>query len=260
MFERSDTTARFYVDAPSGDDQAVRDGFRWALDYARANSHEQALLITPGLRNVDDLARSIGRNEAAALTKFRRLDSDGVTFVLATQAKLPSAFTDGPVLAIWTRDRALDKIDTLDAPAICAVAWSPRNIEGWKANWNPVDVRSGAKRSEADALVSPVVEQALEDLTIFVNVGTGLADPSDRASAVQLFKLLRAAGEPFDPKAVGVWAVRHGWDPVDARQLSDVAAKIRDGRALRAGNETMWRPNVVAQWRAVAARTTSDET
>ncbi len=252
MFERSDTTERFYVDAAAADDNAVRDGFRWALTYAKEHKQEQVLLITPGLRNVESLHRIIGRDAAATLTKFRRLESDGITFVLATQTRLPYSFTDGPVLVVWTRDRALDKIDTLDAPAICAVAWIPENIAGWKANWSPVDIRSGTSRSAADPLVSPVVEQALEWLTDFVNVGTGLSDPSDRASAVQMFKLLRAAGEAYDPVAVRAWAVRRGWAPVDARALSDVSAKIRDGRALRSGRETMWRADSVAQWRAAA--------
>ena len=177
--------------------------------------------------------------------------SGGITITLATASRLPYGFDSGPILAIWTRDKELDKLDTLGAPALCAVPWRPDNITGWKANWSPVDIQSGVAADGAAGSLNSVVVQALQSLTATINVGTGLSHPSDRSSAIHMFRLLRDGGEAYDPEAVRAWAVQHGWDPVDARELEDVAQKILDRRALRTEGP-MWTEDALAGWREAA--------
>lgn len=82
--------------------------------------------------------------------------------------------------------------------------------------------------------VSPVVSAALRSLTAIVNVGTGLSHPSDRSSAVEMFRLLRDDGEAYDPDAVRAWTAQHGWAPADGRELAEVGQELLDRRALRA--------------------------
>lgn len=155
---------------------------------------------------------------------------------------------------MWTSDKTLEKIDSLSAPAICAVYWSPENIAAWKTNWNPTDIRTGRRGGSTDTVGNPVVTAALSSLTVVVNVGTGLSHPSDRASAIQMFTLLRDGGETYASDEVRAWAVRNGWDPKDARELAEVGQKILEGRRLRAGDTGVFRADSLATWRQEAAR------
>lgn len=254
MFERVDATERFYVDADAADDEAVREGFAWAAQYARDHGHDQILVVAPGVKNFEYLSRVIGPDAAKSLQKQRRLAVGELTFLAATEKKLPYAFSEGPILAVWTRDATLDKLDTLDAPAICAIAWQPDNITHWKANWGPLDIRSGTRANSAASAVGPVVEQALSELSAGVNLGTGLGHPLDRSSAVETFRALRDARESFSPDAIRAWAVQNGWTPEHARDLSEVASKILEGRRLRTVGSAGSMSSAVDRWREAAER------
>jgi hypothetical protein len=154
---------------------------------------------------------------------------------------------------VWTRDKSLDKLDTTGAAAICAAPWVPDNIEGWKTNWNPVDVRTGTAVGADSTVHNPVVAKGLEHLTCRVNLSTGLAHPSDRSAAIELFRLFVRGGEGFNPDQVRAWAVRHGWRPDDARDLADVAHKIQEGRKLKAAPGGGWREDYLDRLREEAA-------
>jgi uncharacterized protein (TIGR02391 family) len=156
---------------------------------------------------------------------------------------------DGPVVGLWVDDWQLEKrLDGLDAPALCVVPWNRADIDQWKANWNPTDLRTGEAAGQAATVGNPVVEAALRSLTVAVNLSTGLSQPSDRAAAVQAFRLLREAGERFEPSEVQAWAVRNGWRPRHARELSEVVQAIVDRRSIR-GGRPRWREDIVEHWR-----------
>jgi hypothetical protein len=251
MYEREDKTARFYASGEPGDDDVVRLGFMWLLQYCEDNRHKRAALVLPGVKNARYLDRILGDKVAAQLQKQRRLVVDDVTIEMFTQSQPPRAF-DGPVLAVWTNDKSLEKLDVTGAAAIFAAPTHQDSIAAWRANWDPVDVRSGQNSGDGGSVGNPVVAKGLEYLTSGVNVGTGLSHPDDRSSAINLFRLLLAGGERFDPDEVRVWAVRHGWDPADARELADLADKVRHGRQLRTtGGE--WRDDALDMLRREAA-------
>jgi hypothetical protein len=189
VFELEDTTERFYVAVTGPDHAAVSEGFRWLIGYAHDHDHDRAALVAPGLQNVERMGGALGPDVATALRKNRSAVIEGVTVELHTQRKLPYSFDEGPVLAVWTHDRDLDKLDELGSPALCAVPWIPDNITGWLENWNPTDLRSRQTAGEDDTDLNPVVAAALEELTAWVNVGTGLSNQSDRASAIQMFRI-----------------------------------------------------------------------
>jgi hypothetical protein len=209
-------------------------------------------VFVSSLRQVESLGGVIGDGPARALEKDRLVQAGNVTIHLLLGTKQPRSF-DGPILAVWVDDKQLDKLDELHVPRLLAIPWNRTDIDGWKTNWNPTDPRTGAKGGSDETVTNPVVVAALESLTSGVNLSTGLGHPSDKASAVQMFKLLKEARESFDPEQVRAWAVRNGWEADDARDLGEMAEKIRDGRTVRAGREgPMWRDDIVAQWRAEA--------
>lgn len=253
MFERKDTTERYFVQAHGPDDDALKAGFRWLLRFADQHGHSCAGVFVPSLQQVENLGRALGEAGARALRKDRKLRAGEVTIELLTERGLPLSF-GGPVLAVWVDDKQLDKLDGLHVPGLCAIPWVSTDIDGWKTNWNPTDVRTGESGGSEETATNPVVVAALESLTSRVNLSTGLGHPSDKASAVQMFKALKKAREDFDPEQVRAWAVRHGWHPEDARELGEFAQKVMEGRPVRGGKQKMWRDDIVAIWREDAGQ------
>lgn len=252
MFEREDTTERVFVDAHGVDDDAVRRGLQWLLAFADEHEYERVAVVVPRVSNIEGLGRVLGAANAAALKKDRSLRADGLTVEAYTSRTLPHALDEVPVLAVWVDDRDLEQIDGLRSPAICAIPWNRDFIEDWKANWNPTDLRTGEGGGSEDTVSNPVVVEALKSLTSSVNLSTGLSHPSDKDSAIGMFRALKNAGEDYDPVQVRAWAVRHGWDSDDARELSEIGGKIRDGRTVRGTGRQMWRDDIVEIWRADA--------
>lgn len=252
MFERQDNTERYFADAHGVDDDAVAEGMRWLLSFATDRGLHRAAIFVPSLPQVESLGRAIGEPAATALRKQRRVQARDIALELLTERGLPHSFDQGPVLAVWVDDKQLDKLDALRAPGLCAIPWVRTDIDGWKTNWNPTDIRTGEQGGSDETVTNPVVAKALESLTFRVNLGTGLGHPSDKASAVQLFKALKSAHEDYDPDQVRAWAVRHGWSPDHARDLAELAQKVGDGRPVRAGKQRMWRSDIVKYWRVEA--------
>lgn len=245
-------TQRFFVAAEGVDDDAVRVGFRWLFAFCREHGFHRAAVLVPTLAQATNLGRAIGQNVADQLRRARSVEVDGIIIELVVAQNRPRFYEDGPLLAVWVDDKELSKLDVVRAPALCAIPWLSTDIAGWKSDWNPIDLRTGAPGGSEQTVSNAVVAQALESLTQRVNLSTGLAHPSDKDSAVGLFRLLREAGEEYDPAQVRAWAVRRGWDPTDARDLADVASKIKAGRQIRTATP-MWSEGIIERWRADAS-------
>jgi hypothetical protein len=252
VFEREDTTERVFVDAHGVDDDAVVHGFRWLFEVAQQRGASRVAVVVPGVSNIENLGRVLGANEAAALKKHRKLNANGVTIEAYTDRTLPFDLDGVPVLGVWMDDKQLGKLDGMRAAAICAIPWTRDGIDDWKTNWNPTDIRTGEPGGSEDTVTDPVVIEALKSLTSSVNLTTGLGHPSDKDSAIGMFRALKAAGVDYDPEQVRAWAVRHGWESDDARELADIGEKIRDGRTVRGHGQQMWREDIVDVWRGKA--------
>lgn len=58
------------------------------------------------------------------------------------------------------------------------------------------------------------------------NTANDVLHPSDKQFADDLFRILRAKGHTLDPATIKSWAIREGWKPRAADELSKVAAKV----------------------------------
>lgn len=240
-------TERMYVNAWGVDDDAVRLGFAWLTADATAAGESRAVLSVNQLGNVENLGRGLGSPAAAALRKARRLTFEGVTVELAIErdARLaPGAAT----LAVWPSDRLLERLEHAHPRALCVVPWNEQDVAEWLASYGPCDLRTDEEAPEA-TLSSPVVEAALVDLTVLVNLTTGLGHPSDRDAAVSLFRILKDGGYSWDPAEVRAWAASHGWGVKGAKELEHVASAVREGRRIRGGRR-MWREDILDLWRS----------
>jgi hypothetical protein len=248
----STTTERVLVEAYGPDDDAVRRGFSWLVESAHSLESTECAIYVSGLSNAQNLARPL-EGLGSRLAANRSVNADGLTISLFTARNLRPNYTGRPILAVWVDDDDMEKVEELAPSAICAIPWSRADLEVWKAAWAPLDLRTGQPAGEPLSISNRVVEAALEDLTNHVNLSTGLAHPDDKRAAVWTFRLLRQAGERYDPSRIRAWAVRHGWSMKYARELAELSEKILNGRRVQAGGRSPWRADIIATWRRSAS-------
>lgn len=239
---------RFVIDSYGPDDDAVRVGFRWLVDYAREHDMATAAVLVPGVSNAENLARPLGE-VGSKLYRDRRVRVDGVTIDLVTPRGGVGGHSRGPVLAVWANDDMVSKVERISPPAVCAIPWSDRDLSVWKAAWSPPDPRAGTSTGAAPTISNTVVRVAMQSLTIRVNLSSALSHPSDKTAAGSTLKTLVRGGEQFEPAEIEAWAVAHGWQQEDAKRLAEMARALQNGRRVNAGSAD---PPVLERWRQQA--------
>ena len=220
---------------PFGDDpqEDARDALG-VLDrcIAKDSAIRDVLLLVQGKGQLE--AKSIGRALGAGVTKsllknqaLRWSDSNASLRLATLRTFQPYSGDPDAVLVAYGNKKLLDLVDGMrDLRAVVVIGWGDlKQIDYWIKAWNAV-VLGQEQSAEESPVENQVVEVALQSLSRFVNLGTGLANPDDRAAAEELFWILRDAGEWAEPEAVHSWALRNGWTPSGADDLKAAAEKV----------------------------------
>ncbi len=219
-------------------------------------------LFLPSKQSLDS-HKTIGKVLGSQVTKTLLANkpvrfSHGGNLILKTQITFREIQTDTIVLGVYVNGKMLNKMDDCGAPALIAVPWMEKEVEEWRRTWNPIilgeKVDDDAPKEEEPLIDNPVVEEALKSLTMMVNLSSGLASPSDRESAIQVFQILFSNNEHYDPKSIRAWALRNRWRPDGADELQAVAKAILDRRRLRGGSSKLWKSEIIQTWRADAKK------
>lgn len=221
---------RFVIDAYGVDEEAEREGFRWLLAKADELGAEAAVIV-PGVSNIDNLSRVLGRHAATAKQR-RELTIGGVRVHFNTPKTQRGRFS-GPVLVMWADTRMVEDAERLRPPAVCAIGWSEDGLDDWKRSWAPIDPRTGQPDGEVMELPA-AVRGAVESLSGLAN---DVLHPSDKRRAVNAFRALRMRGVPIDPGLVRSFALSTGWTPDAADRLMQIARGISEGRPARGGDK-----------------------
>jgi len=187
------------------------------------------VLLTHTKHQLDhtSLAGHLGPGASKALSKGTTLNLDGgATLRHATLRTLGYSTRNSIVIAFYADEGMLETLDGLKGLAgIVAVPEFDGDIDQWIKRWNPVV--HGAKREASKPLIDdPVIERALESITQMSNTAYDVLHSRDKEFAEGVFRILRAKGHALDPAAIKSWAIRHGWKPGGAEELSKAAAKI----------------------------------
>jgi hypothetical protein len=81
--------------------------------------------------------------------------------------------------------------------------------------------------------MSPLVALGLGAISARTNIETGLTHLNDRAAATEMLLRLHNFGEPLKAREIEQWALAGGWQPRDAAQLGELAARIAAGHKPR---------------------------
>jgi hypothetical protein len=249
MHPRPRETERVFVDCEGPDDKALADAFRWLVQEVERRQLP-GVIVTYAKSNAENLSRVLGERGAAALIAGRSLPVKTQTVSLVTVTKrLPYSLRGSVVLSVWLDDKHLSALDDAQPAAICAVPWIPDSIQKWRRSWNPRELRKGLPSAPEVAIDNAVVIEALQSLTVSVNLSTGLSHPSDRDDAIHTFRALRHGREAYDPAAVRAWAVQNGWSATGADELQEIAQGVLEGKRFRTREPAGRSSESLAYWR-----------
>lgn len=244
-------TSRWFIDSHGPDTSALKTAFSWLLKKIGASSeNRRGLLVVHGKGNLESTVGAVfGPAVAKKLGKENQVRIRGSAIELMTERIKPYGWS-GPVLAVHPSPRLLDMVDSLSTPSeILVVPWLRDEVEPWIQMWGARELGSSAE-PDTKRFSNPTVRAALASLTRRVNLSTGIAHPSDRAATVEMFRLLYAAGEDFDPPEVRSWLISElNWQPKDANDVRDVAEGVLSGKRFRASGYGAWVPDIVERWR-----------
>ena len=74
--------------------------------------------------------------------------------------------------------------------------------------------------------MDPLVDKALDALSIVCNPATGIAHPLDESRAKELFVALHVRGIPLPRDDIQAHTEALGWAPRHAKQLAELAARM----------------------------------
>jgi hypothetical protein len=243
-------THHWYISSHGPDTEALRAALAWLGERARSSGTGSGLLVVSGKGNLEGTLETVlGRNAVSQLGKDNRVRIGGTTIELMTERIKRSSWA-GPVLALYPTERLLGLIDGIRGVSdVLVVPWLAEEVVPWIRTWSARELGSTAE-APAPAFSNPTVRAALEALNDRVNRATGLAHPSDRAAAIEMFRLLRRARETFSPEEIRSWLLSQlSWQPRHADQVAEVAEKVLSGGRFRVTTSGGWAADAVQRWR-----------
>jgi hypothetical protein len=93
--------------------------------------------------------------------------------------------------------------------------------------------------------MTPLVEKALNAVTIGTNLSSGLSYPSDMNRAKEMFVRLHKAGEKLLAEEISAWARLNGWQSKDADELGALGEKIGKGEKVSIPDGPWWNENIL---------------
>lgn len=226
------TVDRYLVERPrdveSVPDQ-IKTAFEGILDICQQHSISRVTLVVPKKGGWENtlVGQALGVRAAKALLKGEAvpLTKDGPTMTLESPQTFRNSVSPGLVVGAHISESDMAKIDdSWDAQAILYMPWTEAEGRAWQATWKPETIGVSTWAAPASALSDPV-KRELEKLTRNINLGSGLAHPSDKALAVKIIGRLLSEGHQLDPVEVKQWALRHAWSSHAASDLEAIVKK-----------------------------------
>lgn len=206
----------------------VRLAFGFILKLCQSEEISDVRLIVPqkGGWERTIVAEFLGRHVAKSLLSGRRVSlREGVTMTLESTRTFQPHSRGGLLVGAHVSLKEMSRLDdSWETQAIIYLPWIDEEAKEWQATWQPEIVGSTAEKPPDVGLPDPV-EEALSRLTQSINLGTGLAHPSDKRHAERVIADLRAAGHSYDPADIRRWAQRNGWDSKAAGDLEAIARR-----------------------------------
>jgi hypothetical protein len=220
VFEKStDYDAAYTHKEPSHDDE-VLVALRW-LFARRASTTSEVLVYAPGKQNLE-------------YSEVVRKDQASLYCVSERTFARDYSWRGGCALALWPTEKGLARLDGDDqVSALAVVPWRLADITPWIRARRPTDLLGLADQAPEPTISNGILLEAMKSLTSMVNLSSGLLHPSDKAHAVDTFRILKKHRIDWDPDGLHAWALANGWTNSGADDLRKYAAGIKAGKSFQ---------------------------
>jgi hypothetical protein len=215
----------FYSSKAANSAAVIKAGLQHLASECNRLGAKTAWLVTPAKSNLDGfISEVVGGSASKALSQGKALKiTETAELRFYTERTLPYSGDGGPILACYPEMNLMNKLDKLsDVPSLTVLPWTMELVQKWLDTHGPTDIFS-KKTAAAAQVTSPAVVAALERFFAIINVSTGLAHPSDRDSAIRIFRELKDAGQAYTGTEVRAWLVRKGMSPSHADDVAKIA-------------------------------------
>lgn len=245
-----------YINEKLNED-AIKKGLSWLIELNNQDANKSsALLAVPQISNLKgEISAVLGDPTVKILTKSEKITFNSTVQISLLTERKDIYSWDGPILAIHPTKELLDKIDGLNGVTdVLVIPWTFDEVQYWIDAWSATELGAAPKKIPSKIVLNPLVEVALESLTIRVNLSTGITHPSDRSATIGLFRILNNAGISYNPDKIRAWLVsQQRWTPKGADDVKKVAADILSGKRLKGGTDS-WTDNILETWKEYAEK------
>lgn len=229
--------------------EPIQKAFRYLIKICEESEKKlRVVLFIPGKGNLDGttLEEALPPDVVKRLKKGDEIPlPNNSSLKVETVRTFRGSYSTNAIIAIYAYKEMLDKIDTMKRlDHVIIVPWLIDELSDWISTWNPI-IDGEPTQLKKEVIQNPVVEEVLKSLTMSVNLHTGLTHPSDKASAVQIFRELMKYHELYNPDSIRIWAMQNGWTPDGADQLKDISQGVLDGKRYRIDKRHHWRKDII---------------
>lgn len=218
---------RVHIPNTGPDQSKISMAIEIGLKECKNTETNHLILITPLKDNLESIAvgEFLGADVSKRLMKGEKVPvgENGITISHHSISTIKNCTAPKIGIVFYVSSNEIKKIDDLMFECLIFVPWLDKEGDAWAQKWNAETHGEPMSVSQVD--LPKEATTALLNLTVCVNLSTGLGHPSDREHAKRIFSKLRSVGIKWDPAEVEKWAVRNGWKTVDAEQLSKLSAK-----------------------------------
>lgn len=229
------------------DDEAYREAMKFACQLSKEDTDiKRVVLLAPTKSNTGWLERLYNRETVKKLFDGMKFKGCTPTFVIKTQKTYsdPHPPQDIVITMGLNAGDVMKFDDFYGVKVIIAIPWLSGGLEDWVQTWAPTDIRT-QEQPDTYRLPDPIVQEAMKELTSFVNMTTGIHHPSDDRLAKTYIRALHKYVEGLDGDVVAAYMVRElGWNTDHAKDVRKLIDTLNDGRYFQGGDKTYLKKHI----------------
>lgn len=196
------------------------------------------------------LARTEAKAEGYLNRIFKNLEPDkNTTFRIVTPRTVDQSMVKRIIISYGLTSEELFRLDQLsNVSGLFAHQWRKEGVIKWARTWEAVEVLSGQKTEGYD-LPSELVTTALTNLTLHINLRTGIDNPHDEELARSYVKALyMEEGLLPEEECMALLVGKLDWKYGNALKLVSLMAKLNEDQRIMGGNR-MKPDELIRNWK-----------
>lgn len=93
--------------------------------------------------------------------------------------------------------------------------------------------------------MNKVVIEALKSIKNRINMSTGFVHPDDKASTIELLKMLKSKGYPLDAVSIERWALQNDFNSETSKKLREFVEGINANKSYKTGKNPHWNEAII---------------